>query len=603
MIEHELRFALTSSMAAEFEQRATIGLTRPCARLLSRYFDSAAGDLVKAAVSLRVRQTPDGYLQTVKARASAAFARYEWERPIAGEDPEFDALPPESHPVGALVRGCFGRLAMVFETDLERQVRLVRPQPGVRVELACDRGEIRVGPRSERVAEVAIERKEGSTAAFYHYAMQWARLHQAQLVLAPKSVRGQHLAGLRSDKPRPLARPAPAPRADLPPATAARQILSGHLDHFLANIAPVQRRRDPQGPQQLQIALDRFRAAIRFFGLRQFPAGTDASSAGLTGMWRRLDQAAGALADSARLVRGADLLETGLIAVLRQRTAEDAALTALEGALAGERERERARLRATVASSEVSGFVVEALAAIECLPQDGWPDASFGAFAERRIAKLARRLRRRTRRARCDSHWRRIQVRTGNLRRTLESLAGLGPAALPIAVPIAEAIAELARIEAALAVGADLAVAQEVARRALAQPTAPVEVAVRAAALVDGYCAFAPRPDDRHDLRQALLAVSTRLLPASDQRGGGRQATGTADPLPADASGPNDLPADEPAADTSPPQAPPARMPEDASSGRTGDGSGYHPEMALLRMPDKPATALPHVESCKEDPE
>src|SRR5690606_19760200 len=109
---------------------------------------------------------------------------------------------------------------------------------------------------------------------------------------------------------------APAPRADLPPATAARQILSGHLDHFLGNIETVQRRRDPQGPQQLQIALDRFRAAIRFLALRRLPAGTDASRAGPPDIWRRLDQAAGALAESARLVRGADLLETGLIAVL-----------------------------------------------------------------------------------------------------------------------------------------------------------------------------------------------------------------------------------------------------------------------------------------------
>src|SRR5690606_4107000 len=141
------------------------------------------------------------------------------------------------------------------------------------------------------------------------------------------------------------------------------------------------------------------------------------------------------------LVRGADLLETGLIAVLRKRTPDDAAIAVLERALAGERERERARLRAAVGSSEVSSFVVEALAAIECLPPDRWPDASFGAFAERRTAKLARRLRRRARRARRDSHWQRIRVRTGYLRRTLESLCEMAPTAMPTAMPIGEAIA------------------------------------------------------------------------------------------------------------------------------------------------------------------
>src|SRR5690606_19045627 len=114
------------------------------------------------------------------------------------------------------------------------------------------------------------------------------------------------------------------------------------------------------------------------------------------------------------------------------------------------------------------------------------------------------------------------------------------------------------------------------------------------------YCAFQAWPHDRHDLRQALLAVSTRLLPASNRRGGGdRPATGTpADHPPGDGSGPDELPAN-----TSPQQAPPARLPAAASPAGTGDGSGYHPDMAVPRMPDPPATALPHVESCKEDPE
>jgi len=305
MIEHELKFALTLSMAAEFEQRAAIGLTQRPQRLWSRYFDTPAGDLMNASATLRVRQTPRGYVQTVKAAGSGAFERYEWEAAVAGDLPEFDALPPPSHPVGALVRECFGLLAPVFDTDFERQVRLVRPQAGVTLEIACDRGEIRAGPRSERIAEVEIERKEGSAAAFYHYAMQWAALHQAQLLLGTKGSRGLHLAGWRTGRPAAV-KPQPlTPLPDLPVAAAAQEILTGHLEHFVANLPPVLCGTDADGVHQLGTALRCFRAAIRFLELRgapslevRQPTGDDPSD-GLSAAWRDLDERARSLAHAA----------------------------------------------------------------------------------------------------------------------------------------------------------------------------------------------------------------------------------------------------------------------------------------------------------------
>src|SRR5690554_3090840 len=106
MIRHELTFALTPSMAAEFEQREAMGLTSPPARLWSCYFDSPAGDLMKASVVLCVRTTPDGHLQLLEAAGDAADP-LEWARPVSERVLEMDALPPPSHAAGALARECF----------------------------------------------------------------------------------------------------------------------------------------------------------------------------------------------------------------------------------------------------------------------------------------------------------------------------------------------------------------------------------------------------------------------------------------------------------------------------------------------------------------
>ena len=522
MIEHELKFSLTDSMAAEFEQRATMGLAQAPARLVNRYFDTSAGDLMNAAVSLRVRQSAEGCLQTVKAAGSGPFERFEWERPIAGDQPETAALPPASEPAGDLIRECFGLLMPVFETDFERQIRLVRPQTGVRVEIACDRGEIRAGNRTERIAEVELERKEGPAAAFYHYALQWAQLHGARLLLPTKAQRGLQLAGWLTERPAPVKVVPASPPAQTPTGEAARVILLGHLNHFLANVEPVLAGSDPEGPHQLRVALRRFRSAIRFFDLRRphqsggpdvpeataaagEPAPADDPTAA---QWQTLDAGARALATDASFVRDADVFETGLLATLARGFPGDAALQVLRRSLQTQREQERQRLRRALQSAPMAVFVLQAHVAIESLDRIHWLSEPYEAFAAERLAGLVKRVRRRTRAAAAEADWHEVRIAIKNLRYALD-----GCKALDLTTePVGDAIETLSRWQGTLGLGQDLAVARGVAAEALAKTSAPTEMGVRAAALIDGYRAFATRSESPEKLRKPILAGLRRLL-------------------------------------------------------------------------------------------
>ena len=599
MIELELKFALTESMAAEFKQRANIGLTQPSARLWSRYFDTSAGDLMNASVSLRVRATPDGFVQTVKGPGANAFERFEWEWPVAGDMPDFDALPPESHAAGALTRECFGLLMPVFETDFQRQVRLVRPQPGVRVEIACDQGEIRAGKRTERIAEVELERKEGSAAAFYHYAMQWSRLHQAQLLLPSKNLRGLQLAGWQTERPAAVKMAPASPPADTPVAGAAQQILLGHLNHFLTNVAPVLTGTQPEGAHQLRVALRRLRSAIRFLDLRRPPLQDDGSAPedDISGTWHDLDQRARALAEAASFVRDADVLESGLLASLNKSFPRDAALHVLGRSLVTERERERARLREAMASAEMTAFVLQAHAAIASLPADRWQDARYGDFAAARLAGLVRRVRRRASHAKLESEWHDVRIAIKNLRYALDSCRELDATTQPVG----EVLATLSRWQNSLGLSQDLAVARSIAGQALAQTAASTEMTVRAAALIDGYRAFATRIEAPEKLRAPILALLKRLLVVPRKPGKvGRQA-----PADAPTAAPEPPPRGEPlksaahsqsgkkqgraaarsrlapanAQATAPAAAPrPASAPAPKNAPGRAGASGYHPE-------------------------
>lgn len=517
MVELELKFALTDSMAAEFEQRASLGLTSPQKQLWSRYFDTSAGDLMNAGVSLRLRRTPQGFIQTVKGEGSGPFERFEWEKPVPGEALCRDLLPPENHPAGMLTRECFSLLMPVFETDFARQVRLVRPQPDVRVEIACDRGEIRIGPRSERtepIAEVELELKEGAAAAFYHYAMQWADLHQARLLLASKSTRGLQLAGWQSEHPGAVKPVTLSPAADTPTVVAAQQILIGHLNHFLANVRPVSTGTQAQGPHQLRVALRRFRSAIRFFDLRRTAVRDDDSVGAaddVATVWRDLDQRASALADAAAFVRDADVLERGLLARLDKTFPGDAALHVLGRSLASERERHRAELRKTIGSAEMSAFVLRAYAAAGSLPSEHWQATTYGDYAAGRLAFLVRRVRKRAAAARVESDWHEVRIAIKNLRYALDGCRALDVTTAPVRV----AVARLSRWQDELGSGQDLAVARGIAAQALAHTAVPTEMMVRATALVDGYRAFATRNETSARVRKTIRGDLKRFLAAA----------------------------------------------------------------------------------------
>ena len=115
MTANELRFALTASMAAEFEQRTAIGLAQPARRLRAIWFDTPAGDLMNAGTSLEARQVAEDWSLCLEAAGAGAFEHRRSEQPVAGPRPERQALPPVDDPVGRLVHAYFALLVPVFE--------------------------------------------------------------------------------------------------------------------------------------------------------------------------------------------------------------------------------------------------------------------------------------------------------------------------------------------------------------------------------------------------------------------------------------------------------------------------------------------------------
>ncbi|MEI7447797.1 MAG: CYTH domain-containing protein, partial [Burkholderiales bacterium] len=223
MRELELKFALPLSLQDSLAREA--GGDR-VERVWSRYYDTPDGALARGRAAVRVRRKGDRWLQTVKADDGDRFDRFEWERPIAGPEPERGALPPDDTPVGALVHRTFSQWRPLFETDFERRSRVVEPVPGLAIELAQDVGEVRCGERREPIREVELERLHGSRAAFFDWAREWAARQQACLLMPTKNERGLRLAARLPLAPSPVKAAADAPAGDARPGEAAAHIVA-----------------------------------------------------------------------------------------------------------------------------------------------------------------------------------------------------------------------------------------------------------------------------------------------------------------------------------------------------------------------------------------
>jgi CHAD domain-containing protein len=424
---------------------------------------------------------------------------------------------------------------------------VIEPSPGLVIEIAQDIGELRCGDRTEAIREVELECLQGGRAEFFEWALDWAKTLQACLLIPTKNERGLRLAARLPLIASPLKAPATVPARSQRPGAAAAQILSACIAHACANIEPILSSDAPEGPHQFRVALRRFRAALRFFGLREIDP-----------VWETLDRTASSLADTAGKVRDFDVFESGLLPELRSRFKGDAALETLSRAVGHARESARMDLRRTLSGPDASQFVLQVTAMAERLADisnpAGLPGDDFGAFAAVRLPALMARVRRRARQARTEADWHRARIAVKNLRYALEFAA----LALTRSADVPRVTAALARWQDELGAGQDLAVARDVAAQAMARPGVPSEAAVRATALIDAWRVFsAPRPHGRQRIaRRSLNVIQSLSTTISASRAG----PPVDEPAIASASQSGDDAAGQDDAGPSPQSDPPAAM-------------------------------------------
>ncbi len=228
-------------------------------RLKAVYYDTPERLLQNNGLSLRVRQSGQRFVQTVKAElGDDPLRRGEWEASVASLAPDIGLAMPF---VAAKVREALWTqpLLPVFTSDIRRHQRIV-DMPSGTVEVAFDRGMLKSGDRTLPVSEIELELKEGSPSAIYELAGQLADHGPVRPSIRSKAARGFDLA---TDAPPPAKLPR---KLDVDPALplddAFAAILGSCLRDLLVSVPAAEDGRDPEGVHQVRVALRRLRSAL-----------------------------------------------------------------------------------------------------------------------------------------------------------------------------------------------------------------------------------------------------------------------------------------------------------------------------------------------------
>lgn len=323
--------------------------------LASTYFDTPDLALKRARTVIRVRKVGRRYVQTVKtapAADDASIVRHEWERMLDGPTPDLSGLAETKE-----LRAAFGdesiarALRPIFVTEFKRTtipLRIGRSD----VELAIDRGEIRVDGAAAPICEIELELLSGEIGDVYAAAMRLMAAVPMALQPLAKSQRAHALLSGEGVRPLRASRVRLNRRDGI--GTAFRSIARACLQQLRANAAAILASDEPLAMHQFRVALRRLRSAFSAFGSTMPTADRRRFARGLRQVARRTDAA-----------REIDVFVGEMLPAVRKGVGDEDGLLAVEAAAKRARSLAWKRVRDLLDGPDFAGIVIELEAWLE----------------------------------------------------------------------------------------------------------------------------------------------------------------------------------------------------------------------------------------------
>ncbi len=368
-IETELKFPIAADQVGELLGHALLQGALSTFPLRSVYFDTPQMDLRDAGISLRVRRTRQGFVQTVKKLGGGAVRRGEWETAVDNEEVDRSAL--DGTPVADVINGKGASLTPIFSTTVERRSKLIRFE-GARIEVSFDHGHVTTGQTSAPIDELELELKSGEASALFSLARELCRITPIRLSFESKAERGDRLREGSTVDPR---KAVPIQLSGVMTSMQAFQAIArACLAQATANADVLRRIRRPEALHQLRIGLRRLRTATSIFKAMLLDDEREAIEVELKWLAGELDAARDIEVFGATTFR------------LAAKAGDKTGLTELGRHLRMAKRQAYDRAMAAIESKRYAALVLQAAAWIEA---GLWTSAQAGAQADLRSVPVA----------------------------------------------------------------------------------------------------------------------------------------------------------------------------------------------------------------------
>lgn len=247
--EIELKFEVSDDALTALREHPALRTPSHTSRLRSTYFDTPQRDLRNACLGLRVRESEDGVVQTLKwEKYPSSLVRHEWEAAVPSDRPDRAALADT--PAANVLDRHGLLLEPVFRTTVDRIRRVWRRADDL-IEVSLDCGEITCGIHREPIQVLELELKAGDPKALFELAAALTNSVKLALMFQSKAERGYHLAddpGWQPEHAQPM-----SIAADTPAGDAFRDVARSCLAQVANNAKLVCRHRSLKGLHQLRV--------------------------------------------------------------------------------------------------------------------------------------------------------------------------------------------------------------------------------------------------------------------------------------------------------------------------------------------------------------
>lgn len=247
----------------------------------SVYFDTRDHALRADGLSLAVRQSADGWVQTLaceQAQSIGAPGRLEAEAAVDANAPELGVVAGKALRHKLVKAAGHARLAPVFEVTIARTTRGLVTASGDEITLVLDKGQVTSGRRKEGFHQARLTLKSGNPIALSRLASHIADGGPLELSAGSLADRGYRLADPRRPTPHVPVKARSSPvDPEMTAGEAMSAICGAAIAHIQQNWRAVAEIDDPEAVHQLRVGLRRLRSALRIMrgavddpGLRAF---------------------------------------------------------------------------------------------------------------------------------------------------------------------------------------------------------------------------------------------------------------------------------------------------------------------------------------------